>query len=255
MLARSRCRKSISFAISSHIQKRCFVVSRPVKDRWDDESNDLLLIKPALQDLGYRYWGYTVYRCTYSDDEAWSRFMATLYNDARENLEYSCTEELMDSLNYHVHEDTAILDGASKKLVRRRFREWVHSPEAMTERVSEYESRPKLAKGWMTNPRHEYCVHVDEEAMRSVLSSGEGYVNLVKADWALPNAEEAACRRRHSEAEDPFDDGEESIEGCTMHDVGWMKIGLYSLTGAYVRLNETTWDISYMRPPSIATWV
>ena len=228
-----------------------------------DLGNAGLQIKRTFKHLGHKYWGFLVYRCTYRDDHAWSRFMAILNRSVQESLQYDGTKELMDSLNHIVREDPSLLDGVSKELVRQRFREWVASPEADAERQMA-SAQPVLIDGIGSTPRYSYCVHVDEDALRSVVHDGNGtpeegmtkiggYVNLIKADWALPSGEEAEERRREFEIEDPCDEGEEPVEDCRMYDVGWMKVSIDSLMpGMYAMLQSGAWDENYVRPPDVA---
>ena len=99
-----------------------------------DWGNSGLEIKRTFRHLGHKHWSFTIYRCTYGDNGAWSRLMSILRDSVRESLAYYGTEELVDSFDCTVHEDASILDGASKDLVRQRFREWRSSSEAEAER-------------------------------------------------------------------------------------------------------------------------
>jgi hypothetical protein len=66
-------------------------------------------------------WGWVIYRCTYGDDNAWSRFIDRLnrHKDAVLRDDYQ-TPDLIGSYAWNVQEDPA-LDGATKDEVRRRF--------------------------------------------------------------------------------------------------------------------------------------
>ncbi|KAF2717375.1 hypothetical protein K431DRAFT_197957, partial [Polychaeton citri CBS 116435] len=141
-------------------------------------------IKRTFKHLGHRHWGFIIYRCTYGDQDTWSRFMVTLHDSVRKGLAHYSTEELTDSLNCSVREDASTLDGASKDLVRQRFRDSKANAERETA-----DSQSVQIGGHGSTPRYNYCVHVDEDALQSVVGSAnvalgfEAYVNLVKADW------------------------------------------------------------------------
>lgn len=59
---------------------------------------------------------------------------------------------------------------------------------------------------------------------------------------------------------EPFEEGErfeeeqEAIEGCTLEDVGWIKVpfqGVMVIPWCYLR-SDSAWEIEYRRPPEIA---
>ena len=97
---------------------------------------------------------------------------------------------------------------------------------------------------------------MDEQALRSIKPGVAGpadldsYVNLIKGDWELLGPDEAEELRREFETDDPFDEGEEAIEGCKMHDVGLIKVEVHGLMAdAYTKLQTDLWDENYVRPP------
>ncbi len=83
------------------------------------------------------------------------------------------------------------------------------------------------------------------------MTKTRGYVNLIKADWALPSGEEAEARRREFGIDDPCDENEEPEEGCRMCDVGWMKVSIDSLMPSFYATLQSG-DESYVRPPDLA---
>lgn len=54
------------------------------------------------------------------------------------------------------------------------------------------------------------------------------------------------------DGEDPYDEGEDPVNGCKMYDVGWMKIGvecgLVNLNYTWLR-DSADWGREYRRPP------
>lgn len=61
--------------------------------------------------------GFVVYRCTYSSDADWARFMSYLNAQTRSNLENSEMGDLVSRVDWNVQQD-ASLDGASFEDVR-----------------------------------------------------------------------------------------------------------------------------------------
>lgn len=249
--------------------RHCFstIASRPLgraagNPELDNPACDQADLSLHLKPTGHSYWGFVIYRCAYGDDAAWARLVSAIKQCTQENLEYYGSEDLMDSLNLSIREDASLLKGASKDFVRRQFKEWVASAEADGERLRD--GHPILASGLGSTPRYQYCIHVDEDALHSINSNSnsesplsdvraDAYVNLIKANWALPSGEEAEYMKREIGIEDPTDEGEKPVEGCRMTDVGWMKVSLRSIMpGMYLQLQPGAWDESYTRPPEVA---
>ncbi|KAK3651440.1 hypothetical protein LTR56_005582 [Elasticomyces elasticus] len=123
-------------------------------------------------------------------------------------------EDLTEFLDIPAHED-AELEGASKDVVRRRFKVWL-ATEAHRERLHA-DAKIMDIGGRGSTPRYLFCLHVDEEALRSVIPVHQdtsvsdktvdtgGFLNLIDANWALPSEEEAEEMRREHEVEDPYD--------------------------------------------------
>ncbi|RMY10557.1 hypothetical protein D0867_08356 [Hortaea werneckii] len=101
---------------------------------------------------------------------------------------------MVDALDWSVQEDPS-LDGATKDEVRRRFKEWVNLKAEVPNGFDDFKRQFLMRE----NPRYNYCIHVDSDAMESVtpqppvLGGPEGpmpgYVNVVRADedWDQPD--------------------------------------------------------------------
>ncbi|KAI7153368.1 hypothetical protein KC349_g8403 [Hortaea werneckii] len=220
-------------------------------------------------------WGFIVFRCTYGDDARWARFMARL-NTHKDHIlrEVYDKPELTDALDWNVQEDLS-LGGATKGEVRRRFREWVKSKADIPNGLVDFKEQFLMCE----NPRYNYCIHVDSDAMESMtpqppdLGGPEGpvsgYVNVVRADedWDLPDFGRFDWRSYESstagdvedrgndedeneDEDDDYDEGELEIEGSRLHDVGWMEVDATSLVPAtYTTLiKNPLWDSLYYRP-------
>lgn len=164
-------------------------------------------IKMYLRRDRHRIWGFVVYRCTYSSDEDWVRFMDILRQENRKALSYEEGGlEMWESLDMTVFEDRSTLDGASKGFVREQFREWCKS-------APQQEQGAEAEAG--CSQRYRYCLQVDEASLRSVVDAlprggpyQQGFVNLINKErehrWVGPVAGDYP-----------------EIEGSTEADTGW----------------------------------
>jgi len=108
---------------------------------------------------------------------------------------------MMESLDYHVFKHKTVSDAATPVTVREHFRQWVQvAPQ-----------REQSAPA-MRSQRYNFCIHVDEEALQSIISGppppadalGTGYVNLVclnvlggvRAEFETENTELDRCWMR-----------------------------------------------------------
>ena len=119
-------------------------------------------------------------------------------------------------------------------------------------------------KGKRVSQRYRYCVQVDEEALESVIGSpvstsatDEGHVNLIWRDWETgPIIVRGADGKviRVVEREEEEDEDEDEVEGCKLHDVGWMMVGMRHVgLGMYCYLRDlSAWYTEYRRPPEVA---
>lgn len=143
------------------------------------------------------------------------------------------------------------------------------SPEEIERRRRKH---PAWFSDWLLPVRYNYCIQIDEESMRSLLSPEEDrpWVKIIKADWKPREKEPPQfvpgpgwvmeTRGKFKDVEyDKFfteEDDEEfpPIEGCTDQDVGWMKMwSLGLMPGIYANLiNPDIWEIVYTRPAGIS---
>ena len=205
-----------------------------------------------LKQHGHDFWGWMVYRCTYSADSEWAEFKEKLEADSRESFEfYNATEAMLKKHVWTFVEDRERLENATKSDVRRMFSEWVSSPEAAAEQPNARRSPSETPMA-----RYNYCIHVDGTSLRSVLDDSEDWhLNLVDRSW-ISEAEQP-------DDEDPEDDFTEEeleeirlaniwpdVEGCTEEDVGWCKVSEEILVDLYVYYcDANTWETWYQRPP------
>lgn len=181
-----------------------------------------------LNASGHDKWGWVIYRCTYNSDDDWSTFMEILKGISRDRigtyLYNSVAEEVGRMQTWTVFEDRNQLDNASKSIVRRMFNKWVHSPEAAAEQPN-----AKCPPPLMGMSRNLFCMHVDEESLRSVLEdSSYWHVNIIDRKW-VPEEDRPDDDDDDDEDEDEDEEILEEvrkantwpdIEGCTDEDVG-----------------------------------
>lgn len=213
----------------------------PRTPRISTHNNNADNIERYLEEDGHRTWGFVIFRCTYESDDDWEQFMERLRYRTQRRLEGHNGLDMMDSLRITVFEDRSVFNGASTSVVREHFKQWV-----VTAPQQEQGTGPALSQ------RYRYCVQVDAVALESVIhdapappgldTSSKGFVNVVWKDWepSSPNA-------RGEEIGEP-------IEGCIVHDVGWMRVAYQDLmVGMYHYLRDyNDWYNEYRRPPIVA---
>ncbi|KAF2824328.1 hypothetical protein CC86DRAFT_468473 [Ophiobolus disseminans] len=146
-------------------------------------SGPLRHIQEDIQYHKHKKWGFLIYRCDYTSDEAWATFLSNLNWEIEEGLKILKAENLRDTMEMTPKEDKQTLDGATVDQVRNIFTDWVRSDEAR----AEINDGPC---GAFTYPRHTYCVHVDADVLDSVVNRAPqpptwdersiAYVNLVQ---------------------------------------------------------------------------
>ncbi|USP74653.1 hypothetical protein yc1106_01927 [Curvularia clavata] len=126
-------------------------------------SGPLNHIDEDVQYHKHKKWGFLIYRCDYSSDEAWAKFLSNLNWEVENQLKIFKAEHLWDTMEMTPKEDKKVLDGATVDQVRNIFTEWVRSDEAR----AEINDGPC---GAFTYPRHTFCVHVDADVLDSVVN-------------------------------------------------------------------------------------
>lgn len=206
--------------------------SKRTPDR-ETDYNSADCVEREMEKHRVKTWGWVIYRCTYQSDAQWNAFMDRLsyYIDA--TLRANNGLDLKSSLDVQAMEDKDTFDGASPGQVREVFREWV----GMASRTEPEQFVPVV----MRSPRYNYCLHVDQGALDSILSgpappgdeTGDGYVNLVYLN-------------RHS--------NEDTSGLRPSHDPDWMRITYRNLMVSWYRRldNTNTWETERVQPPEVA---
>jgi hypothetical protein len=151
--------------------------------------------------------------------------------------------DMMDRLVLTVFDDRATFDCATTSFVREHFKKW-----AATAPQEEQGAGPGNAQ------RYRYCIQVTDECLNSIIRKApppdeltinkEGFVNIIDASWE-PYSQ--------WDGDERIEDDEQPLEGCTLLDVGWMRVNYDRvITGSYYYLrNSLARDHEYRRPPQI----
>ncbi|KAF9879532.1 hypothetical protein CkaCkLH20_03075 [Colletotrichum karsti] len=207
-----------------------------------------------MRDLNYHTWGFVVYRCTYDDEELWARYLKQLKDFAHEYLVENRRAELLGQyLDFHVIEDRATLENASRQDLRRHFNQWV--------------SNQNLPAGdgffWSKTvaelPRFRFFLYVDKQCLDTVVQfqnadHGHPYfrsllppmvIAVVDGSWT-PDTVQSYHRSN--------EDGYPEIDGSTKRYVGYEYYMALFAAGLYESLHGVglvDYE-SYNRPPAIA---
>lgn len=215
---------------------------------------------------GLDKWGWVFYRCTYSNDDAWSRFKEKITQSFQEEIEDSgspeLTARLRERFDLTFFEDKDLFNGVTKDQLRAHFRQWA----AETFRLENPRGIPSLP-GDSPWQRYRYFIQIDDDALRSNFECPQAYgyprgcyVKFVDGYWKslyqvnLKNSTPRNCRDINPEHEKPF----EPIEGCVQENLGWMKLSTLDMsTEFYVNIggnDNESWRTFYKRPPAITKW-
>ncbi len=218
-------------------------------------------IERFLREDSHHIWGFVIYRCTYDSDADWQEFMKYYRAQLEKSLKSYNGLDLLDGLRITVFDDKETFDDAFTMDVREHFKEWTKTaPEEEQGGRGEREG----VIGESGSQRYRYCVQVDEEALESVINlpafttatdgAREGHVNLIWRDWEtgpiVVRGDDGEVIRTVEREEE---EDEDEIEGCKLHDVGWMMVGMRHVgLGVYYYLRDlNAWYIEYRRPPQV----
>ncbi|KAF7552038.1 hypothetical protein G7Z17_g4573 [Cylindrodendrum hubeiense] len=201
------------------------------------------------QETVHDKWGWVIYRCTYGDDVAWTRFKDIINLRSRQATAESDTPEYVNSLEWKFVDDQHMLEGATRDQLRIHFRKWateaikVECPNCPNEYVDCF-------------PRYNYFIQVDEDVLRSVVYEapqppnrdlwGEGYVKFVHAHWK-------SQLELYPDEVNVDEQSYEPVDGCCEEDVGWMMIASDLMERTFYDSwnSRETWYIDYRRPPDM----
>ncbi|KAB5580240.1 hypothetical protein GE09DRAFT_1081429 [Coniochaeta sp. 2T2.1] len=177
-----------------------------------------------LEEYKLNHWGFVIYRCTYSSQEKWDKFLALAKQEAYDCLEQEGTGvlSLYDKMDWTVIENAETLDGASILDTTRRFRAWVES----NERVENRDDAGRLPDNqgsilthvWQSEVRYHFFMHVDEESLESVVDDEKardpaaGYFCKIVRPSLVEMREDARLAGEIPEDQDPLDEQLELLD-------------------------------------------
>jgi hypothetical protein len=82
------------------------------------KGKDMVATRELLEEDPAAKWGFVIYRCTYTDDEEWARFMDYLNTRTRLNLESEGDQDLFERIDWQVQDDREKFDDAGSGFLR-----------------------------------------------------------------------------------------------------------------------------------------
>ncbi|EXF82342.1 hypothetical protein CFIO01_01801 [Colletotrichum fioriniae PJ7] len=209
-----------------------------------------------MRDLNYPTWGFVIYRCTYDDEDLWVRYLSQLKDFAHESLVEKRRAELLEQyLDFHVIEDRATLENASRQALRRHFKQWT--------------SNQKIPAGdgffWSKTgaelPRFRFFLYVDKQSLDTVVqfqNADNAYTGHPKFRLLLPpmviTVVDGSWTPDTVQSYEPQnEDGYPEIDGSSKRYVGFKHYLACFATGLYEDLHGyglVDYE-SYTRPPAI----
>lgn len=221
----------------------------------------------AIKLSSFLKFGFVIYRCTYSDDTAWTRLLSLIQREAQEKIKElgPGRDWLGAHLEWAVVEDPT-LDGATQEQVKTRFDGWADGVVEEYERTSTNNVRGL--------PRFNFYVLADEKCLASLEKSKavvDGrkppvFVILMRAKRGIPAwvlEAQAAASRRPQSGVDSKDEEEEILEDeegvgveddipLAAHKATWMYVETQHLLSLYNSLHaDSGWEHLYVRPPRV----
>jgi hypothetical protein len=191
-------------------------------------------IERQLQQDNHQIWGFVIYRCTYESETEWAEFMDRLNFYIEETLRFDNALDMKSSLDYRVFEDVERLDKAHPSAIREIFSQWAETAPQREQGAGKFAMRSQ---------RYDYCLHVDQEALVSVIRGpappadnwGGGFVNLV-------------CKRVWGGMRPEYTEGREERDAC------WIRISCRGLIATWYNLfrPQGSWGNEYRVPPEVA---
>lgn len=221
------------------------------------------------------HWGFVIYRCDYSNNDLFDRFITCLREEAERYHQRAKQDRTTGLyLRWTIIDDRDSLDGATKDEVRERFVVWrdglsvEREGEGADHRVTRF------------LPRFEYCIHIGKDSLDSLraheealaaaaASSGQqesvsasppvffALVRAMQRPEGLPEGYDPnKAEKEEEEDDDDYDvdhaNDPPAVEGSTEDDVGWMYVKVRDWVALYEELHDQAWYILYTRPPAIA---
>lgn len=207
----------------------------------------------SMQLSGFFHWGFVVYRCDYSDNELWARYMAQWHQITNDYMTHRQEDRTTAPyLEWTVIEDKEKLAGASKEDAKELFRVWRR--ELSVERDGLGADHPMTRE----LPRFKYCVHVGCDSLDSLMVEQQFKQSGVRdrrppVTFVLVSVPDDDVPKKSDEDNDGSDDESEDLSDG--YDIGWMHVPLKFWVVAYEDLHsDNNWHSHYKRPPAVMYW-
>ncbi|KOS43014.1 hypothetical protein ACN38_g6088 [Penicillium nordicum] len=225
---------------------------QPTRSMLDDYKNIDASLSDKFSKKRGLPWGFSIYRCSYRDESAWSRLLQHLREKIESDLE--CNQR-MDLLSHHqlvINDDIEKLNGATSHDIRDHFNAWVTDqlPQivASPEVLENLQSDDNNGQGpqYFLGPRYNFCLFVDDFCLESLElfknSLCGPVVKILSKPWGNLTPQEREYKK-HPE----WHDGETDDE---LEMVGWMYIPIHSHVQWFDTLEvPSNWEAFYVRPP------
>lgn len=227
--------------------------SIPEMQRVGNQPQALKKMIQQMQMTGFHTWGFVIYRCTYTDDATWELYMDRLKQEIRASLDAEGRLELLwQYVKFTIIEDPK-LEGATKNMVRSRFRKWVN------EHSVERDGAGVEGAVMFNVSRFTHCLFVDKRCLDTLaaeanwIAAGSNY-NIVEEEGmssyvvcALVDVQVTPLGKGPP--------GYPNIEECTKLYTGWMYISLTGIVELYDIVSKDgllQFGYSdYFRPPHV----
>ncbi|KAJ5564121.1 hypothetical protein N7513_000363 [Penicillium frequentans] len=197
---------------------------------FDDNKNIDASISGKFSTKRSLHWGFSIYRCSYKNESAWSRLLQRLREQIESDLEYNQRMDLLSRHQLVINDDIEKFDGATSHDIRDHFNTWLQTDYLR--------SSPAL--------NYDFCLFVDDFCLDSLElfedSLSGPIVKCLSKPWGNLTLQE-----RNYKIHPEWHDGETDDE---LEMVGWIYLPIHSYVGWYDTLEEpSNWEAFYLRPP------
>ena len=199
-------------------------------------------------------WGFSVYRCSYKDESAWSRLLQHLRENIENDLEHNQRMDLLPRHQLVINDDIEKFNGATSHDIRDHFNGWVTdqlpqivaSPEILEHLL--FNDTHGMVPQYFLGTRYNFCLFVDDFCLESLELFKDSFhgpvVKILSKPWGNLTPQERTYKI-HPE----WHDGETDDE---LEMVGWMYIPIHSYVHWFDTLEvPSDFEAYYVRPPKM----
>ncbi|KAM5451182.1 hypothetical protein MaudCBS49596_003887 [Microsporum audouinii] len=196
-------------------------------------------------------WGWVVYRCSYSDEEAWQQMRNLLHKAMVDGLENCQRRDLLPYHKMTIMDNKAKFSGATSHDIRDHFTNWaadtlmdklVTTPPESDQQLMRHNNTNMLGPESDLGTQYNFCLFVDDICLESLKHMTWPVVKLLHK---LDGAREPG--NRGYTVYPGWEDGESD---CAEEAVGWMYIRVMECMDMYeMFMDPDAWHNVYCRPP------